>query len=132
MLCAILSSIVCELKSYDEGILIQLGRSLFIQAFFADNMEETYPEHQRTVRPRFLQALETHLKTHDLSASGPYITGKNITYADMVLYQICHDENLVQEGRKGLMDCPRLAELVNAVEERPNVKAFLQSDRYLG
>lgn len=107
-------------------------RSLFIEAFFSDNMEETYPEHQRTARPRFLEALETHLKTHDLSTSGPYITGKNITYADMVLYQVCHDENLTQEGRKGLKDYPRLAELVNAVEARPNVKAFLQSERYLG
>lgn len=95
-------------------------------------MEETYPEHQKTARPRFLKALETHLKTHDLSTSGPYITGKNVTYADMVLYQICHDENLTQEGRKGLKDYPRLVELVDAVEARPNVKAFLQSDRYLG
>ena len=95
-------------------------------------MKETYAEHQRTVRPRFLKALETHLKTHDLSASGPYITGKTITYADIVLYQICHDESLTQDGRKGLKDHPRLVELVDAVEARPNVKAFLHSDRYLG
>ena len=95
-------------------------------------MKETYPEHQRSVRPRFLNALETHLKTHELSASGPYITGENLTYADLVLYQICHDENLTQDGRKGLKDYPRLVELVDAVEVRPNVKAFLLSDRYLG
>ena len=95
-------------------------------------MKETYPKHQRSDRPRFLQALETHLKTHDLSRSGPYITGNNVTYADLVLYQICHDENLTQDGRKGLKDYPRLAQLVNAVEARPNVKAFMQSDRYLG
>ena len=95
-------------------------------------MKETYSEHQRTVRPRFLKALETHLKTNDLSASGPYILGRNITYADIALYQICHDENLTQDGRKGLKDHPRLVELVDAVEARPNVKAFLNSDRYLG
>lgn len=117
---------------YEEKIPTLSGRSLFVQAFFADNMEETYPVHQRTVRPRFLNALETKLKTHDLSRSGPYITGKNITYADMVLYQICHDENLTQDGRKGLTGYPRLVELVDTVEARPNVKAFLQSDRYLG
>ena len=103
-----------------------------MEAFFADNKEETYPEHQRTVRPQFLKGLETHLKTHELSKSGPYITGKDITYADMVLYQICHDERLTQEGRRGLKDYPRLVELVDAVEARPNVKAFLESDRYLG
>ena len=98
----------------------------------ADNKEETYPEYKKTVRPRFLTAMETHLKTHDLSTSGPYIIGKNITYADMVLYQMCHDDSLTQEGRKGLKDYPRLVELVDALEERPNIKAFLQSDRYLG
>ena len=108
------------------------GRTLFVQAFFADNKDETYPEHQKTVRPRVLKALETHLKTHELSKSGPYITGKNITYADLVLYQICHDEGLTQGERKGLKDYPRLVALVDGVEERPNIKAFLQSDRYLG
>ena len=107
------------------------GRTIFVNAFFADN-KETYPEHQRTVRPRVLNALEMHLKTHELSKSGPYITGKNMTYADMVLYQVCHDEGLTHEGRKGLKDHPRLVELVDAMEERPNIKAFLQSDRYLG
>ncbi|KAK4695946.1 glutathione S-transferase, partial [Lecanoromycetidae sp. Uapishka_2] len=108
-------------------------RSLFIQAFFSDNMKETYPEHCKTCRPRFLQALETHLKTHDLSRSGPFVIGKQFTYADMVLYQVLHDENLTQEGRKGIKnDYPRLTQLVDAVESRPNIKAFLQSDRYRG
>lgn len=95
-------------------------------------MEEEYGKHKQTVRPGYLKALETHLKTHDLSTSGPYVIGKNITYADMVLYQVCHDEQLTQEGRMGLKDYPRLAELVDAVEARPNVKAFLHSDRYFG
>lgn len=98
----------------------------------ADNKEETYPEYKKTVRPKFLKALETHLKTNNLSTSGPYILGKNITYADMALYQLCHDDLLTQEGRETLKDYPRLLELVDAVEERPNVKGFLKSDRYLG
>ena len=72
------------------------------------------------------------MRTHELSIVGPYVTGKDITYADLVLYQICHDEGLTQDGRKGLKDHPKLAELVDAVEARSNVKAFLQSDRYLG
>ena len=108
------------------------GRTLFVSAFFSDNKKEDYPKHCNTDRLRFLQAFETHLKTHDLSRSGPYIIGEKVTYADLVLYQILHDENLTQEGRKGLKDYPRLAKLVDAVESRPNVKAFLQSDRYLG
>lgn len=52
--------------------------------------------------------------------------------ADLVIYQIAHDEQLTVDGRKGLKDYPRLVKLVDAVEERPNVKKFLQSDRYKG
>jgi len=108
------------------------GRTLFITAFFSPEKEKTYPEHQKGDRVRFLKALETHLTTHDLSRSGPYIVGKKVTYADLVLYQILHDEQLIQNGRQGLKDYPRLAKLVDSVENRPNVKKFLESDRYLG
>jgi glutathione S-transferase len=109
-----------------------LGRTLFIQAFFSPNKDETYPKHQKTDRANFLNALESHLKSNNLSTQGPFVIGKEITYADMVIYQICHDENLVQDGRKGLKEYPRLTQLVDAVESRLNVKAFLLSERYLG
>ncbi|KAL8676685.1 MAG: hypothetical protein Q9186_006818 [Xanthomendoza sp. 1 TL-2023] len=107
-------------------------RTLFIAAFFDPNKEEAYPKHKETDRKHFLKALETQLNRHDLSQQGPYVIGKNITYADMVIYQLLHDEGLTQEGRKGLQEYPRLKQLVDAVEDRPNVKAFLESDRYLG
>ena len=99
---------------------------------FSPNKGEDYPEHCKKVRPRFLQGMETHLKTHDLSKKGPYIIGQSVTYADFVIYQILHDENLTKDGRAGMKDYPRLIQLVDAVESRPNVKAFLQSDRYRG
>ncbi|KAI9819281.1 MAG: hypothetical protein M1827_007438 [Pycnora praestabilis] len=107
-------------------------RTLFAIAFFSDNKDETYPKHQKTDRNRYLKALETHLKSHDLSRSGAYVLGDKISYADLVIYQICHDENLTQNGREGLKDYPRLTKLVDQVESRPNIKAFLKSDRYLG
>ncbi|KAI9879217.1 MAG: hypothetical protein M1830_009218 [Pleopsidium flavum] len=107
-------------------------RTLFIVAFFNDNKDKTYPEHQKGDRNRFLGALETHLKSNNLSRQGPFVIGKNITYADLVIYQVCHDENLTQDGRGGLKDYPRLKQLVDGVESRPNVAAFLKSDRYLG
>ena len=99
---------------------------------FSPNKEEAYPEHCKKVRPRFLQGMETHLKTHDLSKTGPYILGENVTYADFVIYQILHDENLTKDGSVGLKDYPRLTQLLDAVESRPNIEAFLQSDRYRG
>lgn len=55
-----------------------------------------------------------------------------MTYANLVLYQVLHDENLTQEGRNGMKDYPRLVPVVDVVEGRPNVKTFLESERYLG
>ena len=108
------------------------GRTNFINAFFSPNKKETYPQHQATGLKRSLRAVETHLTTHQLAKSGNYITGNEVTYADLVLYQILHDENLTQNGRAGLKEYPRLTQLVDAVEARPNIKAFLASERYLG
>lgn len=103
-----------------------------MRAFFSPNKDEDYAEHQRTDRKRYLNSMETHLKAHHLSQQGPYVIGNEITYADMVLYQIMHDESLTQDGRAGLKEYPRLTKLVDAVEARPNIKAFLGSDRYKG
>lgn len=50
----------------------------------------------------------------------------------MALYQVLHDESLTKDGRKGLKEYPRLVQLVDAVEDRPNIKKFLHSDAYLG
>ncbi|KAL8909667.1 MAG: hypothetical protein Q9171_004938 [Xanthocarpia ochracea] len=107
-------------------------RYSFVSAFFSPNKEETYPKHQQTDRRRFLKALETHLTRHESSLQGPYVVGEKFTYADMVIYQILHDENLTQDGMKDLQEYPRLKQLADAVENRPNVKAFRESDRYLG
>jgi len=60
------------------------------------------------------------------------VIGEEFTYADMVLFQILHDENLIQDGRKGLQEYPRLVQLVDAIQNRPNVKTFFESESYLG
>ena len=91
-----------------------------------------YPKHQQGDRNKYLQAIETHLQGSDLSSRGLFVIGNEITYADLVLYQVLHDENLVQEGRKGLKEYARLTQLVDAVEGRPNIKKFLGSEAYLG
>jgi hypothetical protein len=39
---------------------------------------------------------------------------------------------LTRNGRKGLSEYSRLVKLVDAVEGRERVKAFLESERYLG
>ncbi|RDW76013.1 glutathione S-transferase pi-like protein [Coleophoma crateriformis] len=107
-------------------------RTLFLAAFFSANKAEDYPKHKSGKRKHFLDALERHLNSSDLSCRGPFVIGKEITYADLVLFQILHDEELTRDGKKGLQSYPRLAQLASAVEGRPNVKAFLESDAYLG
>lgn len=52
--------------------------------------------------------------------------------ADVMTLQVCHDEQLTKDGHKGLAKYPRLKTLCEAVEARPNVKAFRESGRYLG
>ena len=95
-------------------------------------MSRTYPTHQRGDQALYLSALETHLASNRLSRSGPFVLGSRISYVDFVIYQICHDEGLTRHKRRGLANHPRMARLVDGVEARPNVKAFLKSDRYLG
>jgi prostaglandin-H2 D-isomerase / glutathione transferase len=60
------------------------------------------------------------------------VLGERITYADFVVYQILHDEGMTKEGRKGLEELPRLRSLVEEIEGRERVRAFLESERYLG
>jgi prostaglandin-H2 D-isomerase / glutathione transferase len=72
------------------------------------------------------------LEGSNLSRRGPYIIGSEIKYADLVLFQLLHDENLIQDGRKELKEYPRLVQLVDAVQSRPNIKKFFESSAYLG
>lgn len=109
-----------------------VGRTLFITAFFSDNQKVDYPKHQEGDRARFLKAIESKLQGSDLSHRGPYVIGTEMTYADFVLFQLLHDENLIQDGRRGLREFPRLVQLADAVQARPNVKKFFESESYLG
>ncbi|KAF7522543.1 hypothetical protein G7054_g12109 [Neopestalotiopsis clavispora] len=106
-------------------------RTLFVTAFLSQNKED-YAKHQQGDRKHYLAAVERHLQENASAQTGPYIIGNEFTYGDILLYQVLHDESLVQGGRKELQDYPRINKFVEATEARPNIKAFLQSDRYRG
>jgi glutathione S-transferase len=108
------------------------GRTTFVKAFLSDNVKEDYPKYQQGERLRSLRAVDEHLNAHSAAQSGPFIVGNTFSYGDIVLYQILHDDGLSKEGRQGLKDYPRLKKLADATEYRPNIKAFLQSERYKG
>lgn len=76
----------------------------------------------------YIQGVEGHLANNPLSAGGPYILGSTISYADFVLYQIYHDEREI--GGIDLSSAPHLKALVEGIEARPNIKAYMTSDRY--
>ncbi|KAG8739058.1 hypothetical protein FRC10_006215 [Ceratobasidium sp. 414] len=72
--------------------------------------------HKSFTVPKFASALNAHLSTNPLSAGGPFVLGKEVTYADFVIFQIAHDDDWA-----GLDNNPRLKELVEAVKARPRV-----------
>lgn len=94
--------------------------------------------HKETNLPRYLHAMETHLTNGNpfsispTAVEGPFILGTTITYADLVLYQILHDEDLTQGGKKRLEKYQALEMLVEAVEAREGVRRYLESKRYRG
>lgn len=95
-------------------------------------VEYRYPEYCKGKRVDYMRGLEQQLSSNALSSGGKgFVLSDRITYADLVIYQICHDE-LKGDGWQVLKDYPRLKKLVDTVEARPNVKKFLESERYLG
>jgi glutathione S-transferase len=103
-----------------------------VTAFLSPNKDVDYPAYCESTRTRFLGAVQQLLLSSDLAARGPFVVGERFTYADIVLYQILHDEELTRGEQKGLKEYGRLVKLVDAVEAREGVKKFLASDRYLG
>lgn len=108
-------------------------RSAFVDAFLSPNKDVDYPKHCAGKRVQYLKGLD-RLIAEGQPSPGPFVVGRDITYADLVIYQIAHDEGLSKDGGAPLKQegYTRLAQLVAAVEARPRVAAFLKSDRYKG
>ncbi|KAG8713518.1 hypothetical protein FRC08_013152 [Ceratobasidium sp. 394] len=85
-------------------------------SFGAKGDQKELDYHKSFTVPKYASALNPHLSTNPLSADGPFVLGKEITYADFVIFQIAHDDD-----RAGLDDNPRLKELVEAMKTRPRI-----------
>jgi glutathione S-transferase len=77
--------------------------------------------------PKFLGYFEKILKAGD----GGYITGRKVTYVDLSLFQIIEGlryafPNNMKKFERGI---PRLLDLRNRIADRPNIRAYLDSDR---
>jgi glutathione S-transferase len=66
-----------------------------------------------------------------LDASGGYVTGRRVTYVDLSLFQIVEGLRYAfpKRMKKFEREIPKLVELRDRVAARPNIKAYLDSDR---
>lgn len=115
-------------------------RSLFVGTAFVNDTKGLYANadaspfafHKSFNLPKYVKAIEAHLTKSPYLAKGPFILGSDISYADIVLFQICHDEREVGDGITVLLDtiAPNLKALLAGVCARPNIAAYFASDRY--
>jgi glutathione S-transferase len=77
--------------------------------------------------PKYLGYLEGLLKNN----GGVYLTGRRLTYADLSLFQIVEGLRYAFPKRMKAFErrIPGLVELHDRVASRPNIKAYLTSDR---
>jgi glutathione S-transferase len=77
--------------------------------------------------PKYLGYFERILK----SSGGSYLTGRRLTYADLSLFQIVEGLRYAFPKRMKAFErrIPSLVDLHDRVAARPNIKAYLSSDR---
>jgi glutathione S-transferase len=77
--------------------------------------------------PKYLGYFERLLESNN----GSYLTGRRLTYVDLSLFQIVEGLRYAFPNRmKGFeRDIPGLVGLHDRVAARPNIKAYLSSDR---
>ena len=77
--------------------------------------------------PKFLGYFEDLVKAN----GGAFVTGRRATYADLSLFQIVEGLRYAFPKRMKTFErkIPRLVELRDRVAERPNIKAYLASER---
>ena len=104
-------------------------RIRFVDSYLSSNQED-YTRYCAHDRPCCLNALERLLTENQYAKEGPYVYGLKFTYADLVLFQVLHDEKLGKRDMRELQNYPRLRQVTEAVRNRTNVKAFLESKEY--
>jgi glutathione S-transferase len=102
-----------------------LGPSLYYEDQKAPAKKRTADFWDERV-PKYLGYFEGLVKEN-----GPYITGRKATYVDLSLFQIVAGLRYAFPRRMKAFEgeVPRLVELHDRVAARPNIKAYLASDR---
>jgi glutathione S-transferase len=103
-----------------------LGPSLYYEDQKAPAKKRTEAFWEERV-PKYLGYFEGLLKAN----GGTYVTGRRLTYVDLSLFQIVEGLRYAFPNRMKAFErkIPGLVELRDRVEARPNIKAYLASDR---
>ena len=103
-----------------------LGPSLYYEDQRAPAKKRTEEFWQQRV-PKYLGYFEALLKSN----GGFYLTGRRVTYADLSLFQIVEGLRYAFPNRMKAFErrIPGLVDLHDRVANRPNIKAYLASDR---
>src|SRR5947207_10285683 len=103
-----------------------LGPSLYYEDQRAPARKRT-DEFWKARVPKYLGYFEGLLKGH----GGAYLTGRRITYVDLSMFQIVEGLRYAFPKRMKAFEreIPGLVELRDRVAARPNIKAYLSSDR---
>ena len=103
-----------------------LGPSLYYEDQRAPAKKRT-DEFWKERVPKYLGYFEGLLKGH----GGAYLTGRRITYVDLSMFQIVEGLRYAFPKRMKTFEreIPGLVELRDRVAARPNIKAYLSSDR---
>jgi glutathione S-transferase len=102
-----------------------LGPSLYYEDQRAPAKKRT-EEFWKDRVPKYLGYFEELLK-----ANGRYVTGRRATYVDLSLFQIVEGLRYAFPKRMAAFEeeIPGLVELRDRIAERPNIKAYLASER---
>jgi glutathione S-transferase len=103
-----------------------LGSSLYYEDQRAPAKKRTEEFWKQRV-PKYLGYFEQLLKSH----GGTYLTGRRVTYADLSLFQIVEGLRYAFPKRMKAFErkIPGLVDLHDRVAARPNIKAYLASER---
>lgn len=102
-----------------------LGPSLYYEDQIPEAKKRSV-DFRKARAPKFLDYFERLL-----DANGPYVTGRRLTYVDLSLFQIVEGLRYAfpKAMKKIERDSPRIVALHDRVAARPNIRAYLQSDR---
>ena len=103
-----------------------LGPSLYYEEQKAPAKKRTEAFWKSRV-PKYLDYFEELLDAN----GGAWVTGRRLTYVDLSLFQIVEGLRYAFPKRMKIFekDIPRLVELHDRVAARPNIKAYLASER---